>query len=156
MTGGLYSFDTSVFIKGRRDILPPEVFATLWTNIEQAIASGIVRASDEVWREIGRRDDAIKAWASDQTDLFIPLDEDIQAATRRVLDAHPKLMGRGGGRNEADPFVIALACIRNAVVVTEETPTGNLDKPRIPDVCDALGIRCIGLVQFAREQCWVF
>lgn len=156
MTDRLYSFDTSAFIKGRRDILPPQVFATLWINIEQAITSGIVRASDEVWREIGKRDDAIKAWASDQPGLFVPLEEDIQIATTRILDDHPKLMGKGGGRNEADPFVIALACVRNAVVVTEETSTGTLEKPRITHVCDALGIRCIGLVQFARDQGWVF
>ena len=37
MTDLLYSFDTSVFINGRRDLLPPEVFPTLWVNIEQTI-----------------------------------------------------------------------------------------------------------------------
>lgn len=29
MTDLLYSFDTSVLINGRRDLLPPEVFLTL-------------------------------------------------------------------------------------------------------------------------------
>ncbi|MFI9811396.1 DUF4411 family protein [Saccharothrix variisporea] len=156
MTGGLYSFDTSAFIKGRRDLLPPDVFATLWTRIEQSIASGMIRSSDEVRREIVKRDDAIKEWAAAQSGLFVPLDEDIQKATRQILSAHPKLMGKGGGRNEADPFVIALACARKGVVVTEETRSGNLDKPRIPDVCDALGVPCLNLVEFSREQRWTF
>jgi hypothetical protein len=156
MTGRLYSFDTSAFIKGRRDLLPPEVFTTLWARVEERIATGVIRASDEVQREIGRRDDVIKAWASSQGGLFVSLDQAIQVATNRVLDEHPKLVGRGGGRNEADPFVIALACARNGVVVTEETLSGNLEKPRIPDVCRALGVDCMNLVQFVRDQGWTF
>lgn len=156
MTGTLYSFDTSAFIKGRRDLLPPDVFVTLWTKIEQAIAAGVIRASDEVWREVSKRDDTIKGWATSQSDLFVLLDHDIQTATRRILAEHPKLMGGGGGRNEADPFVIALACARAGVVVTEETLSNSMDKPRIPNVCDALSVRCINLVQFVREQKWTF
>lgn len=65
-------------------------------------------------------------------------------------------MGRGGGRNEADPFVIALAIARDGVVMTEETLSGSLDKPRIPNVCAALDIRCLSLVEFVREQNWTF
>jgi len=37
-----------------------------------------------------------------------------------------------------------------------ETLSNNLNKPRIPDVCGVLGIRCINLVQFARDQGWTF
>ena len=84
----------------------------------------------------------------------MPLDADIQAGTIRVLAGHPKLAAGGGRRNQADPFVIGFAHVRGGVVVTEETLTNNLDKPRIPDVCRALGIRCLTLVQFAQEQGW--
>ena len=38
------------------------------------------------------------------------------------LRKHEKLMGVGGGRNAADPFVIGLATARDATVVTEEQP----------------------------------
>jgi len=41
-------------------------------------------------------------------------------------------------------------------VVTEETLSGNLDKPRIPDVCDALGVRWLNLIGFVRAQGWSF
>lgn len=53
MTDLLYSFDTSVFINGRRDLLPPEVFPTLWANIEQMIVVGSIRAVDVVRDELG-------------------------------------------------------------------------------------------------------
>lgn len=41
-------------------------------------------------------------------------------------------------------------------VVTQETPTGNPMRPKIPDVCNALGITCINMLQFIRQQSWVF
>jgi hypothetical protein len=156
VTDLLYSFDTSVFINGRRDLLPPEVFPTLWANIEQMIAAGSIRAVDVVRDELGRRDDATRAWAAAQEGLFVILDEDVQAATSETLAAHPKLMGRGGGRNAADPFVIGLARAHGGIVVTKETPTSNLERPRIPDVCGAVGIRCINLIGFIRDQGWTF
>jgi hypothetical protein len=40
---------------------------------------------------------------------------------------------------------------RNSVVVTGEMLTGNLDKPRIPDVCRAKNIRCINFLEMIRE-----
>lgn len=41
-------------------------------------------------------------------------------------------------------------------VVTGEKHSGNLNTPRIPDVCDHYGIRCINLLQLIREQKWYF
>lgn len=55
------------------------------------------------------------------------------------------------GRSKADPFVIATAIERNAVVVTGELPTGNMNKPRIPDVCNAKSIRSISFLDMIRE-----
>jgi hypothetical protein len=73
------------------------------------IMVGLVRATDEVRRELGKRDDDTNAWATSQDGLFVDLDEDIQVATTLVLTTHPKLTGNGGGRHQADPFVIGLA-----------------------------------------------
>lgn len=132
MTDLLYSFDTSVMINGRRDLLPPDLFPTLWTKIEGMIAAGAIRAVDVVRDELGRKDDATKEWATNQVDLFLPLDEDIQVATREVLAKHSKLVGKGGQRNLADSFVIGLARARGGIVVTQETRTNNLESPESP------------------------
>lgn len=156
MTDLLYSFDTSVMINGRRDLLPPDLFPTLWIKIEGMIAAGAIRSVDVVRDELGRKDDATKEWATNQADLFLPLDEDVQRATREVLAHHPKLVGKGGQRNLADSFVIGLACARSGIVVTQETRTNNMEKPRIPDVCGAMGVRCVDLVGFIRDQGWTF
>jgi hypothetical protein len=151
-----YSFDTSSLLNGRRDLLPPGTFVTLWDNIELMITAGDIRCVDEVRNELAKRDDVIHDWAKSQPELFVPLAADVQLAARDVLSAHPRLVGVGGGRNTADPFVIALARARNGVVVTEETLSGNISKPRIPDVCDAMGVPWLNLVRFVQEQGWTF
>lgn len=156
MTALRYSFDTSSLLNGRRDLLPPEVFPTLWAKIEQPISDGVIRAVDVVRDELGRRDDATMTWAAAQSGLFLALDADIQRSTSKTLAAYSRLMGRGGGRNAADPFVIGLARARGCTVVTEETPSGRLDRPRIPDVCGALSVRCVNLVGFIKDQGWTF
>ena len=156
MTEPLYSFDTSALINGRRDLLPPGIFITLWQRVEVMIAAGPIRCVDVVKTELGRRADAIYTWALAQNGLFVELEQDIQIATSEVLREHRRLVGKGGLRNAADPFVIGLARARRGAVVTEEHATGNLEKPHIPDVCAAMGVRCIGLVEFIGDQGWTF
>lgn len=151
-----YSFDTSSIMNGRRDLLPPTVFRTLWANIEAMIVIGHIRAVDVVRDELSKRDDDASRWAKQQDGLFFALEEDIQQATSRVLAVHPQLMGVGKGRNAADPFVIGLAIARSGTVVTEETATGNIDRPRIPDVCQALKVPCVSLIGFITQQGWSF
>lgn len=152
----LYSFDTSALINGRRDLLPPVTFPSVWQRIEAMIDVGSIRCVDEVLRELGKKDgDVIHAWAKQRPGLFLELDPDIQGATSRILSDYPKLVGVGNGRNGADPFVIALALARDGVVVTEER-RGSPTRPKIPDVCDALGIECLTLVGFIERQHWTF
>jgi hypothetical protein len=104
-----YSFDTSALINGRRDLLPPATFPSVWLHIEAMVEDGFVRCVDEVRRELAKRDgDAVHRWAKGQPRLFVELDADIQAATSTILAEHPKLVGVGKGRSGADPFVIAL------------------------------------------------
>ena len=133
---------------------PPEGFAPIWEAIEDMIRAGQVRAVDEVKRELSRKSDEANAWSKRCPGLFVPLSREIQLATREILAKHPRLLGQGGGsRNGADPFVIALAHDRGGTVVTQETPR-NLNKPRIPDVCDDLDIPWMTLPEFVDDQGW--
>ena len=151
-----YSFDSSSFINGRRDLLPPTILPTLWDRISDEIAAGSVRAIDAVSDEVRARDDEVAAWIRGQTHLFEPLSIDVQQSVRLVMREHPKLVNIGSGRSGADPFVIALAHARGATVVSEETASNRPDRPRIPDVCKALGVPCITLIGFIGEQGWTF
>jgi hypothetical protein len=46
--------------------------------------------------------------------------------------------------------------VRNGVVVTEETFSRNIEKPKIPDVCDALSVPRLTLMGFVQKQGWIF
>jgi hypothetical protein len=151
----VYSFDTSAYINGMHDIFRVPTFQGVWDQIGELVSQGVIRSVDEVKRELQRRDDEVLGWARSQRGLFVPLSREIQAKTREVLAAHPRLIGLGGptGRSSADPFVVALAMVHEGTVVTQEQRR-SLSKPRIPDVCDALGVRCISLPEFVDEQGW--
>lgn len=152
-----YSFDTSSLLNGRRDLFKPTVFKALWSNIESLIATGDIRCVDVVKEELARREgDETHEWVQRQEGLFVPLTEDVQGATTSILAQHPKLVGVGGQRSMADPFVIALAMVRSGAVVTEEIETGNINRPKIPDVCRAIGVSCINLMEFIEDQQWIF
>lgn len=154
--GRYYSFDTSAFINGQRDLLPPDVLPKLWPQIASMIMMGEVQAVDVVRDELSQRDDGVFMWAKEQKSLFVPLTVDVQRETRAVLKRYPKLVGVGGGRSGADPFVVALAMANDGTVVTEEHATGNRERPKIPDACAGLGVPCINLLAFIREQGWTF
>lgn len=93
-------------------------------------------------------------WVKTRPHFFYPLDEDIQHATQQILrdPKFQRLINTQKNRSMADPFVIAMAQVRKAVVVTEEQRVPNRKKVKIPDVCDVLGIRCITVVDFMREN----
>lgn len=148
-----YSVDTSALLEAWVRAYPPDVFSNLWRRFERLIADGRFLASDEVLRELNKKEDDLYSWAKAQPGLFIPLDEVLQVRVIEInnqfssLTDTPTVM-----RGAADPFVIALAAERNLAVVTAERskPT----RPRIPDVCRALGIECITLVELFRREDW--
>lgn len=152
-----YSFDTGAFINGWNDIFKPRSFGAVWQQIGALIKLGQVRAVDEVKYEILKQDDECAAWVREQKGLFLPLTEDVQLATKKILKAHPRLLGSGGGlRNSADPFVIALAMVHHGTVVTQETRSRSMKKPRIPNVCEAFSVPYCSLPEFVERQGWTF
>jgi hypothetical protein len=67
-----------------------------------------------------------------------------------LLGRYPRLVDTLRGRSQADPFVIATAMERRAVVVTGEL-TGTAEKPRTRFVCNAEGVRWIRFLDMMRE-----
>jgi len=74
---------------------------------------------------------------------------------RAVLVDHPHLTKTGTGRGKADPFVIALASLRDLPVVTQEQG-GSASKPRIPYVCGEWGVDCMSALDVIRTEGWRF
>jgi len=146
-----YSVDTSGWLDGWQRHYPPDVFPSLWSRIDSQIAAGEIISSEEVYVELKRKDDELHDWIQARKQMLVPLDEAIQLQVVALLNEFPRLVDTLRGRSKADPFVIATAMKRGAVVVTGEPLTGKFDKPRIPDVCQVKNIRCITFLQMIRE-----
>lgn len=146
-----YCVDTSGWLDGWQRQYPPDVFPTLWTKIDALILAGEIISSEEVYFELERKSDDLHDWIKSRKQMLVPLDEAIQVRASALLAEYPRLVDTLRGRSKADPFVIATAMERNAVVVTGEIISGNLHKPRIPDVCQVKQISCINFLQMIRE-----
>jgi hypothetical protein len=110
---------------------------------------------EDVLSEIQKRSDELHKWLKAKPEMFRELDEAVQNEAARVLAQFPRLVGQTRLRTSADPFVIALAKVEGLHIVTEEKPTGNNNRPNIPDVCLKIDITCIGLVDLIRAEKWV-
>lgn len=151
-----YSIDSSALIEAWRRLYPIDVVPALWEGLDELIAAGDLRATEEVVHEVERKDDDLLGWINGRPALSVAIDTDIQHIVARILADHSRLLDTRKGRSGADPFVIALARQHGACVVTQEHPTASSSRPNIPDVCAILGIRTIDVLQLMREQRWVF
>lgn len=130
---------------------PPDVFPTLWNKLDAVVTAGEIVSSEEVYVELAKKSDELHGWIKDRKDMLIPMSEEVQQLAIDLLAQYPRLVDTLRNRSMADPFVIATAMALDAVVVTGEVLTGRMDKPRIPDVCEANGIRWINFLELIRE-----
>jgi Domain of unknown function (DUF4411) len=146
-----YCVDTSGWLDGWERHYPPDVFPTLWNKLDELIDKGEIISSEEVYVELQKKADELHDWVKDRKRMLVPLTEDIQRRAAGLLVEYPRLVDTLRGRSKADPFVIATAMEHDAAVVTGEILTGKMDKPRIPDICNVKGVRCITFLQLIRE-----
>lgn len=148
-----YCIDSSAWLDGWARDYPQEVFPSLWEKLAEAIDDGLLWCSEEVYVEIKKKDDGLHNWLKARKRVLVPINEEIQAIILELLSEYPRLVDTHRNRSQADPFVIATAEQLGSAtaVVTGEKPRGKLDKPKIPDVCEARGVRCITFLDMLRE-----
>ncbi|MDP9453320.1 MAG: DUF4411 family protein [Actinomycetota bacterium] len=157
MSDAVYSVDTSALIDGLERYYPEAAFPALWQRVDGLVDAGQFVISDEVWEEVQKRDAVAKAWCEPRRPrLLVPTDGEITRHVQQVLADHPRLVAQMKGRNRADPFVIAVARYRGCVVLTGEGSDGTANRPKIPYVCQQLGIRVIRFTELIIEEGWVF
>lgn len=152
----IYSADSDIFIESWQRDFPPDVLPGFWDKVDELIADEHLRASEEVIREIERKDDDLAAWIKDRPNLSVPIDDLVQDAVTEILGTHPRLLDTRKNRSGGDPWVIALAKVNKCTVLTKERATGSARRPHIPDACAAYGIRCINVLDLMRERGWQF
>lgn len=152
-----YCVDTSALIDGLERYYPESSFPSLWVKVDELIDAGRFICSDEVIEEAINKDLPAKVWCQQRgpdAKFCVPTDANVAAAVQVVLGLHPMLVKPG--RHRADSFVVAVANMRGACVVTGEGHDGTARKPKIPYVCTQMGIDCIRLTELIGREGWVF
>ena len=162
-----YCFDTSAFMDSYIRWHPPDIFPCVWTEFENAIQSGIIISPYLVLGEMKKKASDLAIWADNPNRwrMFIENNDKVQELIVEILQEFRDtgFVNMNKIFPQADPDVIALAFIRRIPVVTGEKPQRK-DRPsdpiknphKIPDVCKHYGVEWMNIVDFMREQEWVF
>lgn len=151
----IYCIDTSSLIASWQERYPIDNFPSFWDRIDGLVREERLVSPIEVLHETKKRSDELYAWLKGRKAMFRELDEAQQIEAANVLQRFPRLVGEKKLRTSADPFVIGLTRVLGVQLVTDEKPTGSLNRPNIPDVCAELGMTCIGILQLIRSEKWV-
>ncbi len=154
-----YVIDTNVFLNfWKLDDSEPfnkDVHVSAWNYLEAQIESGRIIAPNKVQEELLRHgSEELLRWVEEHSNMFVPLiDVDVEPL-KRVVDLHKAY--RKLRSSEADAIVVAMAKGRNLLVITSEQrqEDGQRSKtnPKIPNVCDDLGVDCYSVNAFFRKE----
>ena len=118
----MYSLDTSMFMDWQARLLPSRRLSVVGRELRQLINAGECAAVALVKEEIDSvGTPGLQAWAKGKAGLFVPLTTEIQQAGAAIEAMYPDLLDAKSPYQSADAYVIALAQIRNGVVVSQET-----------------------------------
>ena len=155
----VYVFDTSSFIVIGHYY--PEQFPSFWDKFNQTVEVGNIISVREVFRELDQDASVphLSDWIENHRSLFVIPNASVTQFVSTIFSVpHFQTLvsekNRLAGRPCADPFIIALAKVMNACVVTEEKEKPNATK--IPNVCRHFGIDCTNLQGFMEKEGWTF
>jgi len=157
----MYSVDTNIYLDWWVRRYPEDVFPGVRPKVEALIGNGKWKAVQRVSEEIQHvAPPVLKAWAKANNSQFQKHDVALITEANAISARFPGMIDPYARHDEADRYVIALAKLNGWVVVTHETPARSkknaLRTHFIPDVCSALNIPCIDLLEVMRREHWVF
>lgn len=147
-----YLFDTNIFIRSKNE-MPVDIWPTFWMRIAELIRDGKIFTTEKVKEEIERGKDELTQWMKENETLgfYCPIDGDVlrkysevqnwarntNRFTQVALDDFARI---------ADAYLVATAAAKGWTLVTYETPDPYCRKRvKIPDACNALGVRVCDL-----------
>jgi hypothetical protein len=159
-----YCIDTSSLIRCARD-RPFDIDETVWKRLHHLVEEERLICPREVIIEIEVGDDVLARWIKKNAKRIIRESEELLVSAREVQAAFPNWIDKEKEHEEADPFLIALALVRNKIlseslikgecfIVTEESTDPN--KLRIPRIARYFGLKCMNLHDFFRSEGWKF
>ncbi len=140
-------------------------FGSVWKKLEGLVLEGRIGAPTLVLKELEHQDDEVTAWVKEHPAMFFETSLYQVEKVREILVNFKGLIRAAYGREQADPFVVAMAYERmygpqkdlfrhEVCVVTQEQMHGKREK--IPLVCKHYGLKCMSIVDMIKNEGWKF
>lgn len=160
----VYCFDSSIFITINRinNIFPvPDI----WNELDTLFKNGRLISHIYVYNEFqpgSQKSDFLGKWVKERKKYFIHESETQIKFVRQILGRFNRLIDPNKERNQADPWIIALAMEKNKenslfgsnkdyTVVSRENTRSSV---KIPAVCKAFNVPHLTMEQFLGENGW--
>lgn len=151
-----YCLDSNVFIEAYRGYYSMDLVPVFWDWLDKQIKGNAIFCCENVFHEIGDLDDELGEWFKERksTSINTPISDSIIKVYSAIADhvqrkykfEHAKIFLEG-----ADGWVIAMAKVENAIVVTNERHAGlNAYKVKIPNICDDFDVEVIKPIEMMR------
>jgi len=152
-----YLLDSDVLMEARKKHYGFDICPGFWDWIIAQHAAGMVLSVEKVREEIGAGNDVLVTWAAAQPEGFFA---DVDAATLAVF-ARVSTWAAGQAYTQgavadflqkADYYLVAHALAHGCTVVTHEVPSNSINKIKIPDACNGLGVPFINPFEMLRRE----
>ena len=155
----LYLLDADTLIRADSTYYPLKRFPVFWQWLRHNGSAGVVKIPTEQFEEIVAGTGDLVDWLNDQEnkEALLLVEEVDPGLVAKVTES-----GYAPDLNEAelvavgrDPFLIAYALVQthSRCVVSFETsaPSKRRANRKVPDVCLALGVKCVTLFEVIKE-----
>jgi hypothetical protein len=142
----------------------PDYFSTLWAELDELAERSQLLSTIVNYLEIEERigQEWLYEWKKAHKAMFLEIDGEVQDHVVEILEVFPDLIEQQSDKEQADPYLIALAMQRGAIVITEEIPLTpeamrnpeRKSKMKIPNACAHFGIQTMNLVRFVNSPEW--
>ena len=154
----IYVIDTSSF-----NVLKnyyPEVFPTLWANLDKLIEKDRLISVKEALRECDDKIDSdhLQKWIKNNRSIFLTPSSKLETKFVEEIFSVPHFKYLVPAKYllksnpVADPFIVAAAKIRNGCVITEEKYKKGAAK--IPNICEHFNVKWNNIQGLMKEENW--
>ena len=163
-----YCLDTNTLIHAWNFWYKQHTHPSLWAAFETLGRSGTLKIPEQVYDEIQQKDDHLAAWCQKtKTPLVYEATDATEAEYARLVKHYPMMAGGLGlGNDYADLYVVAVASVNDATVVTNEdrgffqSPNMRTGRSRknytIMNVCFEEDVDVIRGYSILDQEGWVF
>ena len=159
----VFVLDSNFFIQTHRVSYPLDIAFSFWNKVKQLADKGKIISIDKIKNELYDKNDELEAWCKNN------LPDDFFKDTTSVMTEYGKVASWAISKkdhyltnalnefldaDEADAFLVAygLADKMNRIIVTYETSDPNRkSKIKIPEPCNALGLRFCTTMEMFRK-----